>query len=257
MPKSKITRDIRSLKSGKYLITMIEPVVSADGSQWPHNAMVRYETPATKTNDPINVIGNFVPATFTVSGWRYPVTFTTRAHYEKNFTQLLIDDLTIHAGGIDTQPMESVELLRDLPIGKILKAAAKISAFVATVKPKPLKLADKTIYPARGFIGSANGLNIVSLGADVPQVDLFEMVSGNRKTKRENKPPIYSTTALREIAYWHKRAPNVNGRNGVRVNQWIATQTGGNPNTVQQQITKAREAGHLTKPKQIEKRGKK
>ena len=257
MPESKITRDIRSLKIGKYLITMIDPVVSADGSQWPYNAMVRYEIPTTKTNVPINVIGNFVPATFTVSGWRYPVTFTTRAQYEKKFAQLLIDDLTIHAGGVDTQPMESVELLRDLPIGKILKAAARISAFVATVKPKPFIGVDKTSYPARGFIGSAIGLNIVSLGADIPQVDLFEMVTGNRKTKRENKPPIYSRTALIEIAYWHKRAPNKNGRNGMRINQWIATQTGGNPNTVQQQITKARDAGHLTKPKSIKKRGKK
>lgn len=254
MKKPRKSQDVRQLTIDDLTVTMTAPVVSADGSKWPHNAMVRYSIPETKTDKPITVIGNFAPATFTVTGWRYRVTFTTRAFRESNWTQLIIDDLTIHAGDEFAEiknpvPMTSGALLRDLPIARILKAATMISSFVATVKPRPLKLQNKTIYPARGYIWPATGINIIRIGADIPQVDLVEMVTGTRKTKRENKPPIYSLTALKEIAAWHKKAPDLNGRNGQRKNEWIAAQIGGNKNTVQQQITKAIQAGLIKTPK--------
>ena len=258
MKKPSKRQDVRRLTIDGLTITMTDPVVSADGSKWPRNAMVRYSLPETKTDKPITVIGNFAPATFTVTGWRYRITFTTRAFREKNWTQLIMDDLTIHAGDEfaeikNPEPLTSGALLRDLPIARILKAAAMISSFVATVKPPPSKLkhriTNETIYPARGYIWPATGINIIRIGADIPQVDLVEMVTGTRKTKRENKPPIYSLTALREIAAWYKKAPDLNGRNGQRKNEWIAAQIGGNKNTVQQQITKAIEAGLIKTPK--------
>jgi hypothetical protein len=254
MKKPSKRQDVRQLTIDDLTITMVDPVVSADGSQWPRNAMVRYSTPETKTDESITVIGNFAPATFTVSGWRYPITFTTRALRKNKWTQLIIEDLTIHAGDEfaeikNPMPMTSGALLRDLPIARILKAAAMISSFVATVKPHGIKLPNKTIYPASGQLCSALRLDIIRIGADIPQVDLVEMVTGSRKTKRENKPPIYSLTALREIAAWYKKAPDLNGRNGQRKNEWIAAQIGGNKNTVQQQITKAIEAGYIKIPK--------
>jgi len=261
MTKPSKSQDVRQLTIDDLTITMINPIVSADGSKWSRNAMVRYSTPETKTDKPITVIGNFAPATFTVTGWRYRVTFTTRAFYEKNWTQLIMDDLTIHAGDefADIKnpiPMASGALLRDLPIARILRAAAMISSFVATVKPRALKLPNKTIYPARGYLCSASGLDIIRIGADIPQVDLVEMVTGSRKTKRENKPPIYSQTALKEIAAWYRKAPDLNGRNGIRKNEWIAAQIDGNKNTVQQQISKAIEDGYIKTPKPKRKRVK-
>lgn len=265
--KSKSAQDVRRKTIGKITITMIDPVVSADGLSFPNRAMVRYETPATENDDPIMVIGNFVPATFTVTGWRYPITFTTAAHIENrhNFTQLKINDFTIHAGGENMPPMASTELVRDLPIGRMLRAAAMISSFVATTKPRKLELPNKTIYPARGFVGNSVGLEIIEVGADILPIDLIEMVSGSRKTKRENKPAHTSLTALNEIAKWYKRAPKkLSDRNGLKLNEWIASKTLGNKNTIQKQITLAFNAGLIKqsqrphKPKQTKrKRGTK
>ena len=243
--KSKSARDVRTKTIGKLTITMIDPAMSADGLSIPSRAMVRYETPATKNDDPITVIGNFVPATFTVTGWRYPITFTTAAHIRPhNFTQLKIDDFTIHAGDENLPPMASTELVRDLPIGRILKAAVMISSFVANTRPRGIKISNKTIYPARGHIGSSAGLEIIEVGADILPVDLIEMVSGSRKTKRENKPAHTSLAALKEIAKFYKQAPKkLSDRNGLKLNEWIASKTLGNKNTIQKQITLAADAG--------------
>lgn len=262
MKKPRKTQDKRQLTIDGLTITMTDPIVSADGSKWPHNAMVRYAIPKTKDDNPVTVIGNFAPATFTVTGWRYRVTFTTRAYHERNQTQLIMDDLTIHAGdqveNIENhQPMASGALLRDLPIARILKAAAMISSFVAVVKPKALRLPNETIYGARGHICSAIGLNIIALGADIPQVDLVEMVTGERRTKRENKPPIFSATALKQIAEWYNKAPDPNGRNGMRLNVWISLQIDGNANTVQQQISRANKAGFIKTLKSKQRKNKK
>ncbi len=228
-------RDVRRVTIGKITVEMTSPAVSADGSQWPRSAMVRYRTPAVSNGSPITVIGNFVPATFRVTGWRYPIEFTTETDV-KNFQQIKIDQFIIQAGGENSTPLASTELLRDLPVGRILKAAAIASSFVAKVKPRPINLPNKTIYPQRGYCESASRLDIVLVGADIPAVDLFEMTTGTRKTKRENKPPYESLTALREIAKWYKAAPPKDDRGGKRLNEWIATQTGGNKNTIQQQI---------------------
>jgi hypothetical protein len=243
--KSKSAQDVRTKTIGKLTITMIDPAMSADGLTIPSRAMVRYETPSTKNDDPITVIGNFVPATFTVTGWRYPITFTTAAHIRPhNFTQLKIDNFTIHAGGENLPPMASTELVRDLPIGRILKAAAMISSFVANTKPRGIELPNKTIYPARGHIGNSAGLEIIEVGADILPIDLIEMVSGSRKTKRENKPAHTSLAALKEIAKFYKQAPKkLSDRNGLKLNEWIASKTLGNKNTIQKQITLAVNAG--------------
>lgn len=87
------------------------------------------------------------------------------------------------------------------------------------------------------------------VGAHIPAVDLFEMITGTRKTKRENKPPYKSLTALKEIAKWYKAAPPKDDRGGKRLNEWIATQTGGNKNTIQQQIHLAVKRGLIPQSK--------
>jgi hypothetical protein len=70
------------------------------------------------------------------------------------------------------------------------------------------------------------------------------MVSGSRKTKRENKPAHTSLAALREIAKFYKQAPKkLSDRNGLKLNEWIASKTLGNKNTIQKQITLAVNAG--------------
>lgn len=249
-------RDVRRVTIGKITVVMTSPAVSADGSQWPRSAGVRYRTPAVSNDSPITVIGNFVPATFRVTGWRYPIEFTTESDI-KNFQQIKIDQFIIHAGGETSTPLASTELLRDLPVGRILKAAAIASSFEAEVKPRPINLPNKTIYPQRGYLQIASQLNIVRAGADIPSVDLVETVTGTRKTKRENRPQYKSLTALKEVAMWYKAAPPKDDRGGKRLNEWIATQTGSNKNTVQQQIHLAAERGLIPQSKRPHKPNRK
>jgi hypothetical protein len=268
-----------------YTVTMIEPRFGASG-QPSAEALNRaiFERPkVTKANrgKAVTVTGYFAPARFEIKGFRHPIEIETAQ------TPIIGAPLTIQWIGIGKRgQLDSIAewstqgqiSLDNLPLGKILAAAVKASAFVATttavdeitesidlgggkVISKALKIGD-----APRFMKFRNmpALVFTRIGGESVQVKKnLKTLTAPAQVEaihRADAAPISSPQALKRIAELRTIADQLGkvGRGYKPIAEWIEIQTNGQrpATTAQQMISMARKAGYLPKIK-AKKRGTK
>ena len=268
-----------------YTVTMIEPRFGASG-QPSAEALKRtiVERPkVTKANrgKAVTVTGYFAPAKFEIKGFRHPIEIETAQ------TPIIGAPLTIQWIGIGKRgQLDSIAewstqgqiSLDNLPLGKILAAAVKASAFVATttavdeitesidlgggkVISKALKIGD-----APRFMKFRNmpALVFTRIGGESVQVKKnLKTLTAPAQVEaihRADAAPISSPQALKRIADLFTIADQLGkvGRGYKPIAEWIEIQTNGQrpATTAQQMISMARKAGYLPKIK-AKKRGTK
>jgi hypothetical protein len=268
-----------------YTVTMIEPRFGASG-QPSAEALKRtiVERPkVTKANrgKAVTVTGYFAPARFEIKGFRHPIEIETAQ------TPIIGAPLTIQWIGIGKRgQLDSIAewstqgqiSLDNLPLGKILAAAVKASAFVATttavdeitesidlgggkVISKALKIGD-----APRFMKFRNmpALVFTRIGGESVQVKKnLKTLTAPAQVEaihRADAAPISSPQALKRIADLFTIADQLGkvGRGYKPIAEWIEIQTNGQrpATTAQQMISMARKAGYLPKIK-AKKRGTK
>ena len=268
-----------------YTVTMIEPRFGALG-QPSAEALNRaiFERPkVTKANrgKAVTVTGYFAPARFEIKGFRHPIEIETAQ------TPIIGAPLTIQWIGIGKRgQLDSIAewstqgqiSLDNLPLGKILAAAVKASAFVATttavdeitesidlgggkVISKALKIGD-----APRFMKFRNmpALVFTRIGGESVQVKKnLKTLTAPAQVEaihRADAAPISSPQALKRIAELRTIADQLGkvGRGYKPIAEWIEIQTNGQrpATTAQQMISMARKAGYLPKIK-AKKRGTK
>jgi hypothetical protein len=268
-----------------YTVTMIEPRFGALG-QPSAEALNRaiFERPkVTKANrgKAVTVTGYFAPARFEIKGFRHPIEIETAQ------TPIIGAPLTIQWIGIGKRgQLDSIAewstqgqiSLDNLPLGKILAAAVKASAFVATttavdeitesidlgggkVISKALKIGD-----APRFMKFRNmpALVFTRIGGESVQVKKnLKTLTAPAQVEaihRADAAPISSPQALKRIAELRTIADQLGkvGRGYKTIAEWIEIQTNGQrpATTAQQMISMARKAGYLPKTK-AKKRGAK
>jgi hypothetical protein len=264
---------------------MIEPRFGALG-QPSAEALNRaiFERPkVTKANrgKAVTVTGYFAPARFEIKGFRHPIEIETAQ------TPITGAPLTIQWIGIGKRgQLDSIAewstqgqiSLDNLPLGKILAAAVKASAFVATttavdeitesidlgggkVISKALKIGD-----APRFMKFRNmpALVFTRIGGESVQVKKnLKTLTAPAQVEaihRADAAPISSPQALKRIADLFTIADQLGkvGRGYKPIAEWIEIQTNGQrpATTAQQMISMARKAGYLPKIK-AKKRGTK
>jgi len=268
-----------------YTVTMIEPRFGASG-QPSAEALNRaiFERPkVTKANrgKAVTVTGYFTPARFEIKGFRHPIEIETAQ------TPITGAPLTIQWIGIGKRgQLDSIAewstqgqiSLDNLPLGKILAAAVKASAFVATttavdeitelidlgggkVISKALEIGD-----APRFMKFRNmpALVFTRIGGESVQVKKnLKTLTAPAQVEaihRADAAPISSPQALKRIAELRTIADQLGkvGRGYKTIAEWIEIQTNGQrpATTAQQMISMERKAGYLPKTK-AKKRGAK
>lgn len=261
-----------------YTVTMIEPRLNANGQ--PSADAVRtaiVERPkVTNANrgKVVTVTGYFTPAKFTVTGFRHPIEFET------NQTPILGAPITIQWIAIGTRG--GVELVSDwntqgqisldnLPLGKILAAAVKACAFMATTIATDEITESIELDNGKTLIKKFNvsnapkfmkfrglpPLTFTRIGGELVQVKkntkTLTAPSQVESVHRADAAPMSSPQALKRIADLYRAAEGLGreGRGYRTIAEWIEMKTNGvrPATTAQQMISLARKAGHLEKPK--------
>ena len=261
-----------------YTVTMIEPRLNANGQ--PSADAVRtaiVERPkVTNANrgKVVTVTGYFTPAKFTVTGFRHPIEFET------NQTPILGAPITIQWIAIGTRG--GVELVSDwntqghisldnLPLGKILAAAVKACAFMATTIATDEITESIELDNGKTLIKKFNvsnapkfmkfrglpPLTFTRIGGELVQVKkntkALTAPSEVEAVHRADAAPMSSPQALKRIADLYRTAEGLGreGRGYRTIAEWIELKTNGvrPATTAQQMISLARKAGHLEKPK--------
>ena len=261
-----------------YTVTMIEPRLNANGQ--PSADAVRtaiVERPkVTNANrgKVVTVTGYFTPAKFTVTGFRHPIEFET------NQTPILGAPITIQWIAIGTRG--GVELVSDwntqgqisldnLPLGKILAAAVKACAFMATTIATDEITESIELDNGKTLIKKFNvsnapkfmkfrglpPLTFTRIGGELVQVKkntkALTAPSEVEAVHRADAAPMSSPQALKRIADLYRTAEGLGreGRGYRTIAEWIEMKTNGvrPATTAQQMISLARKAGHLEKPK--------
>jgi len=259
-----------------YTVTMIEPRFGASG-QPSAEALNRaiFERPkVTNANRGklVTVTGYFTPARFSVTGFRHPI------EIETGQTPITGAPLTIQWIGIGKRgQLDSIIewmaqgqiSLDNLPLGKILAAAVKASAFVATTTAvdeitESIDLGGGKVKTVTMGIGNAPrfmkfrnmpALVFTRIGGEVVQIkkSLKTLTAPTQveAVHRADAAPMDSPQALKRIAELFTIADQLGkvGRGHKPIVEWIEIQTNGQrpATTAQQMISMARKAGYLPK----------
>jgi len=220
------------------------------------------------------VTGYFTHATFTVTGWRHPIEFRTIATIFGS--PITISRITIGTdeslGAMDYRTQGQITL-DGLPMGKLINAALKASAFTAYARPhrttaavngRQMRVGMNGAPPFMVLHDASEPLEFIRIGGNPTAIaNDSKVLAGSPQiaaTHRADDAPIKSPAALKRIADLYRQAEMLGkvGRGHQTIAKWIEHQTNSKrpAATVQQMIGWARKAKLLDERKPKPKRGK-
>jgi hypothetical protein len=250
-------RTLASEHGGKaYTNTMTSPRIKADGT--PIDKHIQAARKVGTVEQTTIVAGFVTPASFRIDGLSRPVTFSTgiRSPFGGGLT---ITTLTIDHDRANKFGMNQLAD-NDLPnFSTLLRHALTIATCLVKVKASPPVAVGSPITPAM-FAGT-----VIKVGSGhiSPSDRLRALGKAKQASDKDDKEPMFSVKALREVAKAYKAAPTQYETNrqpraaGQGIEQYIASDIGRSPGAVRRMITECAKRGYITdKDKARHKRGK-